>query len=175
MLTQVDELRVAAGDNYRFVVAKRLKYESKSNAATLLTLLLQHPSYRDTFLAPDSGQHDSADMHGPFVLSDMRLEDFMPIDPRSARQAIEEFWADDSHGLPKPGMTEKFRELIRELDLDHAKTLRLEKSGASREHELSHIRRDGFQEFVLIDPEAHAVTLLVMGIDPSAVRSETRP
>jgi hypothetical protein len=165
MLTQVDELRVAAGDNHRFVVAKRLKFESKSNAASLLTLLLQHPSYRDTFLTTDSGQHDSADMHGPFVLSDIRLEDFMPTDPHSARQAIEEFWADESYGLPKPGVTEQFKELIRQLDLDHAKTLRLEKSGVSREHELSHILRDGFQEFVIIDPEVHVVTLLVLGID----------
>jgi hypothetical protein len=165
MLSQVGELRVAAGDNYRFVVAKRLKYELKSNAASLLTLLLQHPSYHDTFLTPDSGQHDNVDMHGPFVLSDIRLEDFMPIDERSARQAIEEFWADESHGLPKPEATDQFKELIRELDLDHAKTLRLVKSGVSHEHELSHILRDAFQEFVIINPEAHFVTLLVLGID----------
>jgi hypothetical protein len=165
MLSQVGELRAAAGDNHRFVVAKRLKYELKSNAASLLTLLLQHPSYRDTFLTPDSGQHANVDMHGPFMLSDIRLEDFMPIDERSARQAIEDFWADESYGLPKPEATERFKELIRELDLDHAKTLRLVKSGVSNEHELSHILRDAFQEFVIINPEAHVVTLLVLGID----------
>ena len=165
MLTQIDELRVAAGDNHRFVVAKQLKYESKSHAAVLLILLLRHPSYRDTFLTPDSGQQDTVDMHGPFVLSDIRLEDFTAIDPHSARLAIEGFWADESCGSPKPGATEQFEKLIRELDLDHTRTLRLEKSGVSREHALSHILRDGFQEFVIIDPELHVVTLLVLGID----------
>ena len=165
MLNQVGELRVAAGDNHRFVVAKRLRYESKSNAASLLTLLLEHPSYRDTFLPRDSGRHESVDMHGPFVLSDIRIEDFKPIDPPSARQAIEAFWADESHGMPRPGATAQLQELIREVDPDHAKTLRLEKPGVSREHELSHILRDGFQEFVIINPELHVVTLLVLEID----------
>ena len=168
MLNQVGELRVAAGDNCRFVVAKRLKYESKSNAATLLTLLLEHPSYRDTFPAPDSGQHKSAEMHGPFVLSDIRLEDFMPVDAPAARQAIEEFWADESYGLPKPGATAQFKELIHEIDLDHAKTLRLEKSGVFHEHEVSHTLRDAFQEFVIINPELHVVTVLVLRIEPPA-------
>jgi hypothetical protein len=158
MLTQVGEARVAAGDNHRFVVAKRLSYASKSNAASLLTLLLEHPAYRDTFLTPDSNQHDRVDMHGPFALSDIRVEDFGPIDARSARQAMEEFWADESYGLPNPGATEQFKELIREVDLDHAKTLRLEK-------ERSHVLRDGFQEFVVINPEIHVVTLLVLGTD----------
>ena len=165
MLTQIDELRVAAGDNYRFVVAKRLKYESNSHAAPLLTLVLRHPSYRDTFLTPTSDQHDSVDMHGPFVLSDIRLEDFTAIDPRSARLAIEGFWADESFGLPEPGVTEQFKQLIRELDLDHAMTLRLEKSDVFQEHELSQVLRDGFQEFVIIDPEVRVVTLLVLGIE----------
>ena len=165
MLSQVGELRIAAGDNCRFVVAKRLKYEAKSNAASLLTALLQHPAYRDAFLAPDSGQHDTVAMHGPFVLSDIRLEDFGPIDARSAQQMIEAFWADDSHGLPKPGATEQFRQLIRELELDHAKALHLERSGISHEHELSGILHDGFQEFVIINPEQRVVTLLVLGID----------
>jgi hypothetical protein len=97
-------------------------------------------------------------MHGPFALSDIRVEDFGPIDARSARQAMEEFWADESYGLPNPGATEQFKELIREVDLDHAKTLRLEK-------ERSHVLRDGFQEFVVINPEIHVVTLLVLGTD----------
>jgi hypothetical protein len=154
-LSQVGELSVAAGDGYRFVVAKRLKYETKSNAASLVTALLQHPAYRDTFLTPDSAQHDSVDMHGPFVLSDIRLQDFEPIDARSARQAIEAFWADESYGLPKPAATEQIKQLIGELDLDHAKTL----------HQLSHSLRDGFQEFIIINPEIHLVTLLVLGID----------
>jgi len=165
MLSQVGELSIAAGDNFRFVVAKHLKYEAKSNAASLLTALLQHPAYRDTFLPPDSGQHDSVDVHGPFVLSDIRLEDFEPIEARSARQAIEAFWADESHGLPKPEATEQIRRLILELDLDHAKTLRLEKSGASQEHAPSGIPRDGFQEFVIFNPEQRVVTLLVLRID----------
>jgi hypothetical protein len=60
MLSQVGALRLAAGDSHRFVVAKRLKYESHSNAASLLTLLLQHPSYRDTFLTQDPGWHGGA-------------------------------------------------------------------------------------------------------------------
>jgi len=76
MLNQVGELSVAAEDGYRFVVAKRLKVEAKSSAASLLTAMLQHPAYRDTFLNPDSAPHDNVDMHGPFVLSDIRLEDF---------------------------------------------------------------------------------------------------
>ncbi|HEV8703283.1 MAG TPA: hypothetical protein VGV60_18580 [Candidatus Polarisedimenticolia bacterium] len=164
MLSQVGELSIAAGDNHRFVVAKRLKYEAKSNAASLLAALLQHPAYRDATLTPGSGRHDNVDMHGPFILSDIGLEDFGPIDARSAQQAIEVFWADESHGLPKPGATEKVRHLIRELDLDHAKTLRLEKSGVSHEYEPSSLH-DAFQEFVIINPEQHVVTLLVLGID----------
>jgi hypothetical protein len=103
-------------------------------------------------------------MHGPFILSDIRLEDFGPIDARSTQHAIEAFWADESHGLPKPGATEQVRQLIRELDLDHAKTLRLERSGASHEHEPFRILQAGFQEFVIINPEQHLVTLLVLGI-----------
>ena len=148
MLSQVGESRLAAGDNHRFVVAKRLRYESKSNAASLLTLLLQHPAYRDRFPAADSGQHDN--------VSEIRLEDFVPIDAQSARQAIETFWADERFGLPNPGATEQFKELIREVDLDHAKTL----------------RREGFREFVIINPDLHLVTLLVLGMpasDPSEV------
>jgi len=165
MLSQVSVLRVAAGDGHRFMVAKRLKYEAKSNAASLLTALLEHPAYRDTFLTPDSGQHDRVDMHGPFVLSDIRLEDFEPIEARSARQAIEVFWSDENYELPKPGATEQVMQLLRELDLDHGKTLRLEKSGVSQEHELSHILRDGFQEFVIFNPKVRVVTLLVLAID----------
>jgi hypothetical protein len=164
MLSQVGVLSVAAGDGHRLVVAKRLTYEAKSNAASLLTALLEHPAYRDTFLTQDSAQHDSADMHGPFVLSDIRLEDFEPIDARSVRQAIEAFWSDESYDLPKPGATEQLRQLIHELDLDHAKTLRLQKSGVSQEHELSHILRDGFQEFVIFNPEVRVVTLLVLAV-----------
>jgi hypothetical protein len=173
-LSQVGELSVTAGDGYRFVVAKRLKYEVKSNAASLVTALLQHPAYRDAFLTPDSAQHDSADMHGPFLLSDIRLEDFGPIDARSARQAIEAFWADESYGLPKPGATEQFKQLVRELDLDHAKALRLAKSGVSQEHQLSHGPRGGFQEFIIIDPEVHVVTLLVLGIGLQAADGTAR-
>jgi hypothetical protein len=165
MLNQVSVMRVAAGDGHRFVVAKQLKYEAKSNAASLLTALLEHPAYRDTFLPPDSGQDDGVDMHGPFVLSDIRLEDFEPVEVGSARQAIEAFWSDESYELPKPGATEQIRQLIRELDLEHARTLRLEKPGVSQEHELSHILREGFQELVIIHPEARVVTLLVMAIE----------
>src|SRR5262245_36880605 len=92
--SQVSQVSVAAGDGHRFVVAKRLKYEGKSNAASLVTDLLRHRAYRDTFLTPESAQHDSVDIHGPFVLSDIQIEDFEPIDAQSARQAIEAFWAD---------------------------------------------------------------------------------
>jgi|SRR6185436_1353672 len=165
MLNQVGELSVAAGDGYRFVVAKRFKVEAKSNAASLLTAMLQHPAYRDTFLTPGSAPHDNVDMHGPFVLSDIRLEDFEPIDAHSARLAIDAFWADASHGLPKPGATEQFQELIHELDLDHSKTLHFAKSGVSQEHQFSQSRRDGFQEFIIINPEVRVVTLLVLRID----------
>src|SRR6185436_2470881 len=165
MLSQVGELSVAAGDGYRFVVAKRFKIEAKSNAASLLTAMLQHPAYRDTFLTPDSAQHDSVVMHGPFVLSDIRLEDFEPIDALLARQAIEAFWADASYKLPKPDATEQFQELIHELDLDHSKTLHLAKAGVSQERQISQSRRDGFQEFIIINPEVRVVTLLALRID----------
>jgi hypothetical protein len=165
MLSQVGELSFAAGDGYRFVVAKRFKFEAKSNAASLLTAMLQHPAYRDTFLTADSAQHDSVDMHGPFVLSDIRLEDFEPIDARLARQAIEAFWADASYRLPKPVATEQIQQMIRELDLDHSKALHLDKSGVSQERQVSQSLRDGFQEFIIINPEVRVVTLLVLKID----------
>jgi hypothetical protein len=162
-LSQVSELRVAAGDGHRIVTAKHLKYEGKSNAASLVTELLRHRAYRETFLTPDSAQHANLAMHGPFVLSDIRIEDFEPIDALSARQAIEAFWAGESYGLPKPGATEQIKQLIHELDLDHAKTLRLEKSGVSQEHQPSQIHRESFQEFIIINPAVHVVTLLILG------------
>ena len=103
-------------------------------------------------------------MHGPFVLSDIRMEDFEPIDSRSARETIEAFWADQRYGSPKPDATEKIKQLIRDLALDDARTLRLAKS-VSQEHQVSHILRDGFQEFIVINPAGHVVTLLVLIID----------
>src|SRR5262249_35725088 len=130
-LNQVGELRVAAGDGHRLVVAKRLRYEMKSNAASLVTALLQHPAYRDASLSPASVQHDRVYRHGPFVLADIRLEDFEPIDGRSARQAIEAFWADEGYGVPKPDATEQFEQLVGELDLDEAKILGLGRPAAS--------------------------------------------
>jgi hypothetical protein len=163
-LSQVAALRVAAGDGYRLVVSKRLKYEAKSNAASLVAALLQHPAYRDTFLTPDPGLHDSGDMHGPFTLSDIRLEDFGPIDARSVLQAIESFWRDEHYGLPSPDASEQIEQLIRELDLENSKTLRLEKSPESQEHQPSQILRGRFQEFIVINPAVHFVTLLVLRI-----------
>jgi hypothetical protein len=157
MLTQVGVMSVAARDGHRLAVAKRLKYEAKSNAASLVTALLQHPAYREPFRTSDSAQHAGAEMHGPLVLSEIRIEDFEPIDAHSARQAIEAFLSDDSGGSPQPGATEPITQLITELDLDHSKTLHLDASGAGR--------RDDFQEFVVINPEVRIVTLLVLRID----------
>jgi hypothetical protein len=144
-LSQVAETRLVSGDGRRFVVAKRLAFEVKSNGATLVTELLRHRAYRDTFLTPDSGRQDSGNIHGPFALSDIQLEDFEVIDMGSARQAIEAFWA--------PGASEGIQELIRGLDLDHSRTLRLAKSSRLEA---------GFQEFVVIDPTDHVVTLVVL-------------
>src|SRR5262245_35655354 len=145
-LSQVEETRVVAADGRRFVVAKRLAFEVKSNGATLVTELLQHRAYRDTFSTPDSGRQDSVNVHGPFALSDIHLEDFEAIDPRSAQQALEAFWA--------PAAAERIRKLIRGLDLDHSRTLRLAKTAG---------RGAGFEEFVVIDPTDHVVTLVVLG------------
>ena len=157
MLTQVGVMSVAAGAGHRLAVAKRLKYESKSNAASLVTALLQHAAYREPFRTTDSVQDADAKMHGPLVLSEIRIEDFEPIDAHSARQAIEGFWAEGSAGSPQPGATGSTTQLVAELDLDHSHTLHLDASGVGRRHD--------FQEFVVINPELRLVTLLVLRID----------
>ena len=152
-LCQVEETNVMAGDGRRFAVAKRLTFAVKSNGATLVTELLQHRAYRDTFLTPDSGKQDSVDIHGPFALSEIQLEDFEAIDARLAREAIDAFWADDGRGFPTPDATEGIQKLIRGLDLHHSRMLRLGKTAG---------RGVGFQEFVVIDPSDHVVTLVVL-------------
>ena len=161
-LHEVDELRVAAGDGRRLVVAKRFRYEVKSNAASLVTELLQHRAYRDAFLTAESALHEQVELHGPFALSDIRLEDFEPIDALAARQAIEVFWADETYGVPKPDATVQIERLIRELDLDAGKTLHLAKRDVRQEHPTSQILREGFQEFIVLHPERHVVTLVVL-------------
>src|SRR5262245_54500359 len=143
MLTQVGETKVTAADGHRLAIAKRLKFETKSNAASLLTALLQHPAYRDA-LRTDSAQCATEDVH---------LEDFEASDPTSTRHAIEAFWADEGRGLPEPGASEPLTQLLRDLDLDHSRTLHFE------------CRRDGFQEFAIINPADRVVTLLVLRIE----------
>src|SRR5262249_58397327 len=122
-------------------------YLVKSNAASLVIELLEHPAYRDVFPTPGAARHDGVARHGPYALSDIRFEDFEAIDAPSARQAIEAFWADERYGSPEASATEQIRQLIGELDLAHVKTLRLEKSHAPHERPPDTLH-GGYQEFI---------------------------
>ncbi len=149
---------------YSWVDIKRFGFDGPASVADVLAALIGHEQYGDDYAGGDVGR--DRDIHGRYVLADIRVESFLPSSADEALSVISG-WADRVNGPNGPGVASA--EVRRSLEVEvfpllHAgEVLRLD--GAA-EHEWGWVvGGNGFHEYVVIDGQGGTACLIVASDD----------
>lgn len=166
-----EELLIYRGDKfinflnhtYQWVSIKLFALPADADDATLLSLLIRHIRYRDSYAAP--GFKDAEIIHGPYWLNAIEPEMFVPVASDDV-EALIRTWAEYAAPLPSGPREEMERELYPKI------------REATSQYQLADLRPiaehdwgcsvgsiTGFFEFVLIDRHAGSMALIVASDD----------
>jgi hypothetical protein len=148
---------------YQWVSIKLFALPADTDDIDVLTLLIRHVRYRDSYAAPDF--KDASTIHGPYWLSAVRPELFSPVSAPDA-EALIRTWAEYAAPLPDGPRGEMEQSLYPRI-----------RSATSR-YQLPDLRDTaqhdwgstvgsitGFFEFVLIDRDRGSLALVVASDD----------
>ena len=91
-----------ADSSYRWIDAKRFSWNGAGDDRDVLSTLILNRHYRDTYISPDSHEHDAKTVHGPYTVAKITPADFEGMLPTDAKAIVEEFIGlDDSPPRPR--------------------------------------------------------------------------
>lgn len=146
---------------FRWIDIKHFPWDGRGEEPDLLAELIASPSYRDTYLLPDSHLRDADSVHGPY-----RVAEITPGDFESVTATLAEATAGDFVGLYNPPPTP---ELIREIE--SVVLARLRRAESYRLQRLTHAEHEWasclweFRELVAFSRDDGEIALIVMAID----------
>lgn len=149
---------------YSWVDIKRFAFDAPASAQDVLAALIDHEQYGDDYAGGDVGR--DRNIHGRYVLSDIRADSFKATSAEEATRVISE-WADRVNGPNGPGVASS--EVRSRLD---TKVFPLFATGdvlrfvSATEHEWGWVvGGNGFHEFVVIDGQGGTASLVVASDD----------
>lgn len=149
---------------YSWVDIKRFAFDVPANVQDVLAALIGHEQYGDDYAGGDVGR--GKDIHGRYVLSDIRVESFKASSAEEAMTVISE-WADRVNGPNGPGVASS--EVRKRLDTEVFPLLAtgdVLRFGGAAEHEWGWVvGGNGFHEFVGIDGHGGTASLVVASDD----------
>lgn len=149
---------------YAWVDIKRFAFDGPASVHDVLAALIGHEQYGDDYAGGDVGRDKN--IHGRYVLSDIRVESFKASSAEEAMTVISD-WAERVNGPNGPSVASPEVRARLEVDvfplLAVGELLRLE-GGA--EHEWGWVvGGNGFHEYVVIGTQGGTVTLIVASDD----------
>src|SRR5262245_45070670 len=93
--------------SYRWIDVKRFAWDGTGEDHAVLDALISSPRYLDTYLSPDSHEHDAGTVHGPYRVTDISPGDFESMSPAAAQAVVDEF----SNLYQSPPAPEVLREI----------------------------------------------------------------
>jgi len=148
---------------YRWIDTKHFSFfPADSSDAAVLSALVAHPRYRDTYISPDSHAIESHGVHGPFLVDRIAPSSFLRLDAQQAQATLEEFCSLDGH-LPPPDIRERIAHDISDTFQPASSIYRLGEV-ADASHDCTGILWE-FRELVVISAERCRLSLHVTAID----------
>jgi hypothetical protein len=147
---------------YRWIVVKRFHLNRPSLAKdAILTALLAHPSYKDSFASPE-GETDSP-IHGRYRLDALSPDAFDEVTPRHASDELEG-WLDQFGPLDRTVVRGDLDDVFSLMEQSTV-VLALRNLGKDAEHSWGWVvGKAGFHEFVVLD-RGQGVAVIVAGDD----------
>lgn len=148
---------------YRWIDTKHFSFgPGGSPDSAVLSALIAHPQYRDTYLSPDSHSIDSQTIHGPYLVERISAASFHRLDLQQAQATLDEFSSPGGY-LPPPAIRERIAREISQPFESASSIYRLgEVPDAS--HELTGILLE-FRELITISAAMSRLSLHVAAID----------
>jgi hypothetical protein len=146
----------------QWVLIKLFALPTNAYDREVLALLIRHARYRDSYAAPEF--KDAGTIHGPYWLSAITAEDFVPVSAADA-EALLRTWANYTVPLNDDDSAAMEREVYPRI---RQATCRYQLADLrdTAEHDWGYVvGSDGFHEFVLINRQTNDVALLVASDD----------
>lgn len=167
--TPAEEQLVYEGDvfiNFRtsrqWVSIKVFALPPDADDQMVLTLLIRHVRYRDSYAAPEF--EDARTIHGPYWLEAITPVVFSSVSAADA-EALIRTWADYTVPLTDDDRDAMEREVYRRIR-EATSCYQLSDMRSTAQHDWGYVvGLDGFHEFVLINRQSGCVALLVASDD----------
>lgn len=168
---RAEELLVYQGDvfinfrnqTYQWVIIKLFALPAGLDDSQVLSLLLRHVRYRDSYADPEF--QDAETIHGPYWLNAIRPEMFFPVSSVDA-EALIRTWAEYAAPLSDDRRKEMEQAVYPRIRTASSR-YQLPDIRNFAEHDWGHTvgSLTGFFEFVLLDRHASTVALVVASDD----------
>ncbi|MFB8004003.1 hypothetical protein [Nocardia sp. NPDC056000] len=148
---------------YHWVRLETFRFGSARLVSELLSALIAHPRYRDTFATEFAGQGTHL-LHGPYRVEHISAATFEPITSLSARKLLQD-WANNA-GVPvSPEVQAELDTRVFPL-LESPMLFQLPDLRPDAQHDWGEVVGvDGFHEIVAIDEGDHVLVLIVAADD----------
>ncbi|MBX9579658.1 MAG: hypothetical protein K2X87_05055 [Gemmataceae bacterium] len=147
--------------SYRWVSVKRFVWDGRGDDRDVLAASVGDRHYRDSYLALDSDEQDSGDVHGPYRVAALGPGSFEPVTPGQAAGVVEEFCR--LHDSPPAPVVRRAIEAEVLSRFPDASCYQLPPRPEA-EHDWNFILME-FREVVVLSRKAGEALLVVMAID----------
>jgi hypothetical protein len=132
----------------------------------ILSVLVSHPNYRDSYLSPYNPEPPYGNEHGPFTVEKISVADYQLSNPVEFRRHVFQVIQTPDEAPPVAYETEYAAALAytTQLPLEQCDIFAFTKLRGQDEHEFGWIL-EHFTEFILIDHHVQQVLVYVCGED----------
>lgn len=150
---------------YHWVSLKAFRITADRPDADLLTALIHHPQYRDSYAYGGPDDQSSPSLHGRYRLDHISVDSFNHLSPQIAQLSLRQ-WADRASGTVSAAVQDELDRWVYPLLTDGA-LFELPSLGQDAEHDWGWVvgAVSGFHEIVAIDRLGLVMTLVVAADD----------